>query len=71
MVEVNTCDNVLDAVFDKNKHECVPVTIQKFIEGINIRSYVIGGNVYSAKMNSDLPDYRIDYDFHNMILLAK
>ena len=62
MVEINTCDNILDVVFDKNKHECVPFTIQEFIEGINIRSYVIGGKVYSAKMNSDLPDYRIDYE---------
>lgn len=62
LVDINTCENVLDVVFDKNKNECVPFTIQKFIEGVNIRSYVIGGKVYSAKMNSNLPDYRIDHE---------
>ena len=60
LVDINTCEDILDVVFDKNRDKCVPFTIQKFIDGINIRSYVIGGNVYSAKIISDLADYRTD-----------
>lgn len=37
-----------------------PVTIQKLITGTNIRTYVIGNNVYSAELKSESLDYRID-----------
>lgn len=60
LVDIDTCDSILDALLEKDHQECVPFTLQNFIRGINIRSYVIGGKVYSAKLISDLPDCRAD-----------
>ncbi|NES71148.1 MAG: hypothetical protein F6K24_41060, partial [Okeania sp. SIO2D1] len=37
-----------------------PVTIQEFIPGTNIRSYVIGEKVYSAEIRSSSLDFRED-----------
>jgi glutathione synthase/RimK-type ligase-like ATP-grasp enzyme len=37
-----------------------PVTIQEYIPGINIRSYVIGESVYSAEIRSNAVDFRED-----------
>ncbi|HAJ63556.1 MAG TPA: hypothetical protein DCP31_33565 [Cyanobacteria bacterium UBA8543] len=37
-----------------------PVTIQEYIPGTNIRSYVIGGSVYSAEIRSNSLDFRED-----------
>ncbi len=37
-----------------------PVTLQEFIPGTNIRSYVIGENVYSAEIRSSSLDFRED-----------
>jgi len=37
-----------------------PVTIQEYIPGTNIRSYVIAGSVYSAEIRSDALDFRED-----------
>lgn len=37
-----------------------PITIQEYIPGTNIRSYVIGGSVYSAKIRSTALDFRED-----------
>ena len=37
-----------------------PVTIQAYIPGTNIRSYVIGDNVYSAEIRSNALDFRED-----------
>lgn len=37
-----------------------PVTIQEYIPGTNIRSYVIGGSVYSAEIRSQALDFRED-----------
>ena len=38
-----------------------PITIQEYIPGTNIRSYVIGDSVYSAEIRSDSLDFREDY----------
>jgi glutathione synthase/RimK-type ligase-like ATP-grasp enzyme len=37
-----------------------PITIQAYISGTNIRSYVIGDSVYSAEIRSDGVDFRTD-----------
>jgi len=37
-----------------------PITIQEYIPGTNIRSYVIGETVYSAEINSNYLDFRED-----------
>ncbi|TAG94251.1 MAG: hypothetical protein EAZ09_11765 [Oscillatoriales cyanobacterium] len=37
-----------------------PVTIQEYIPGTNIRSYVIGESVYSAEIRSESVDFRED-----------
>ena len=37
-----------------------PVTIQEYIRGTNIRSYVIDGSVYSAEIRSNSLDFRED-----------
>lgn len=40
--------------------EFSPVTIQEFIAGVNIRTYVLGEHVYSAVIDSDKVDFRSD-----------
>ncbi|XOV80821.1 MAG: RimK family alpha-L-glutamate ligase [Aestuariibacter sp.] len=40
--------------------EFSPVTIQEYIEGTNIRTYVIGEQVYSAVIDSEKVDFRSD-----------
>jgi glutathione synthase/RimK-type ligase-like ATP-grasp enzyme len=42
--------------------EVAPITIQEFIEGTNVRTYVIGNSVYSAEFFSEHTDYRDDQD---------
>ncbi len=37
-----------------------PVTIQEYIAGTNIRTYVLGDQVYSAEIRSDSTDFRED-----------
>jgi glutathione synthase/RimK-type ligase-like ATP-grasp enzyme len=37
-----------------------PVTLQEYISGTNIRSYVIGDSVYSAEIRSNSLDFRED-----------
>ncbi|NER30738.1 MAG: hypothetical protein F6J89_24760 [Symploca sp. SIO1C4] len=39
-----------------------PVTIQEYIPGTNIRSYVIGDSVYSAEIRSNSLDFREDLE---------
>lgn len=39
-----------------------PVTLQAYIEGTNIRSYVIGEQVFSAEIRSSAQDFRTDED---------
>lgn len=39
-----------------------PVTIQEYIPGTNIRSYVIGGSVYSAEIRTHALDFREDIE---------
>lgn len=39
-----------------------PVTIQEYISGTNIRSYVIGESVYTAEIRSSALDFREDLD---------
>lgn len=38
-----------------------PVTVQEFISGTNIRSYVIGEKIYSAELRSESVDFREDH----------
>jgi glutathione synthase/RimK-type ligase-like ATP-grasp enzyme len=38
----------------------VPMIVQKFISGPSIRTFVIEERAYSARIESPLPDYRID-----------
>ena len=37
-----------------------PVTFQKYIGGVNVRSYVLGQDVLSVQIDSDELDYRND-----------
>lgn len=37
-----------------------PVTLQEYIPGTNIRSYVVGDSVYSAEIRTDAVDFRDD-----------
>lgn len=37
-----------------------PVTLQAYVEGTNIRSYVIGDVIFSAEIRSDAKDFRTD-----------
>jgi glutathione synthase/RimK-type ligase-like ATP-grasp enzyme len=39
-----------------------PITIQEYIPGTNIRSYVIAGSVYSAEIHSQALDFREDLE---------
>lgn len=39
-----------------------PVTLQRYIKGTNIRSYVIGDAVFSAEIRSEHTDFRTDGD---------
>jgi glutathione synthase/RimK-type ligase-like ATP-grasp enzyme len=39
-----------------------PITIQEYIPGTNIRSYVIAGSVYSAEIRSQALDFREDLE---------
>lgn len=39
-----------------------PITIQEYILGTNIRSYVIAGSVYSAEIRSQALDFREDLE---------
>lgn len=37
-----------------------PVTLQAYVEGTNIRSYVVGNSIFSAEIRSDAQDFRTD-----------
>ena len=37
-----------------------PVTIQEYIEGTNVRTFVVGEHVFSAEINTDAVDFRTD-----------
>ena len=37
-----------------------PITLQRFVRGTNVRSYVIGDSLYSAEIRSSLDDFRLD-----------
>lgn len=39
-----------------------PVTIQQYIDGTNVRTFVIGEKVFSAEIDSDATDFRSDED---------
>ena len=40
-----------------------PMMLQEFIKGENIRTFVVGPNVYSAVAESDFDDFRLDNSF--------
>jgi glutathione synthase/RimK-type ligase-like ATP-grasp enzyme len=40
-----------------------PVCYQKFIVGTNVRTFVIGEEVYTADITTDYDDFRVDEDF--------
>ena len=44
----------------KKALELAPVTIQAFIPGTNIRTYVIDDKIYSAEIESNAVDFRED-----------
>ena len=44
----------------KNVLQVSPITLQEYIPGTNIRSYVIGKSVYSAEIRSNSVDFRSD-----------
>jgi glutathione synthase/RimK-type ligase-like ATP-grasp enzyme len=37
-----------------------PITLQEYVPGTNIRSYVVGGSVFSAEIRSESIDFRTD-----------
>ncbi len=39
-----------------------PVTLQAYIDGTNIRSYIIGDEIFSAEIRSNAKDFRTDED---------
>ncbi|GAA0855159.1 ATP-grasp domain-containing protein [Aliiglaciecola litoralis] len=45
-----------------------PITVQEYIEGTNIRTYVIGNKVISAELRSDCADFREDQDMEIITL---
>ena len=47
-----------------------PVTFQKYIEGTNIRSYVIGSDVISVQIDSINVDFRTDNTLHPFLTLV-
>lgn len=49
-------EEILPIVFSSGK----PMIVQEFVEGPNMRTYVIENKVFSAIIESELPDYRID-----------
>lgn len=42
--------------------QIAPVTVQQYVAGTNIRSYVIGEAVYSAEIRSPSVDFRVDME---------
>lgn len=55
-VDRHNADELLPIIFASG----IPMTVQRFVNGPNVRTYVIGENVYSAVIESILPDFRID-----------
>lgn len=45
-----------------------PVTIQQYIPGTNVRSYVIGEQVFSAELKSDNVDFRQEESLEHIVL---
>ncbi len=41
-------------------YQCAPVTLQRYIDGTNIRTYVIEDKVFSAEIRTDQKDFRAD-----------
>lgn len=58
------CALVTPDLLDKTHLEQVlalaPITIQQYVSGTNIRTFVIGSDVYSAEIGSDSIDFRHD-----------
>ena len=49
----------LDGFAEGNRFK-QPYVIQEFIQGTNIRTFVVGDKVFTAKNSSNLPDFRLD-----------
>jgi len=45
-----------------------PITVQEFIAGTNIRTYVIGDKVISAELRSDMADFREDHELETIVI---
>ncbi len=56
-----TAEHLADAHLERSLRQS-PVTLQRFIKGTNIRSYVVGQEVFSAEIQSDHADFRTDGD---------
>ena len=55
--EVHLMDGQLASAF-----KYAPVTLQRYVDGTNIRTYVIEDQVFSAEIRSDKKDFRADSD---------
>lgn len=53
--------HLTDEHLNSSLSQC-PVTLQAYVEGTNIRSYVIGDAVFSAEIRSNAKDFRTDED---------
>lgn len=54
-------DHLTDEHLNSSLSQC-PVTLQAYIAGTNIRSYVIGDEIFSAEIRSNAKDFRTDED---------
>ncbi len=54
-----TAEHLSDGHLDRSLRQS-PVTLQRFIKGTNIRSYVVGDEVFSAEIQSEHTDFRTD-----------
>jgi glutathione synthase/RimK-type ligase-like ATP-grasp enzyme len=54
-----TAEHLSDEHLERSLRQS-PVTLQRFIKGTNIRSYVIGDEVFSAEILSEHTDFRTD-----------
>lgn len=45
-----------------------PVTIQEYISGTNVRTFVVGKNVFSAEIRSDYIDFRIEENAEHLAI---
>lgn len=62
-----TAEHLADEHLQRSLRQA-PVTLQRFIKGTNIRSYVIGDQVFSAEIQSEHTDFRTDGDIRLKVI---